>query len=147
MEVADSAEGWRLALQSPSRCYTTLLSSVLQPIIARRVGQAFDGWIVAKSDGTVLYSRVETDGSGEGTPAPDLTGLNFFTEGAPFKNVGDFQRQLDLFGRGQQPASSLDFVCQYDDGPLAVRVLLARIRERSDQHTTKSVLVHFRRLK
>ena len=105
------------------------------------------GLLELDSDGTVLYSRVEMDGSGAGKPAPDLTGLNFFTEVAPFKNVGEFQRQLDLFGRGQQPASSLDFVCQYDDGPLAVRVLLARIRERSDQHTTKSILVHIRRLK
>ncbi|HJQ33569.1 MAG TPA: hypothetical protein VJ866_15395 [Pyrinomonadaceae bacterium] len=105
------------------------------------------GLLELDSGGTVLYSRVEMDGSGAGLPAPDLTGLNFFTEVAPFQNVGDFQRQLDLFGRGQQPASSLDFVCQYDDGPLAVRVLLARIRECSDQHTTKSILVHIRRLK
>lgn len=105
------------------------------------------GLLELDSDGTVLYSRVETDGAGVGLPAPDLTGLNFFTEVAPFTNVNDFRRQLDLFGRGEQPASSLDFVCQYDDGPLAVRVLLARIRERADQQTTKSILVHIRRLR
>ncbi|HWW74585.1 MAG TPA: hypothetical protein VNZ44_04265 [Pyrinomonadaceae bacterium] len=105
------------------------------------------GLLELDSDGTVLYSRVEADGSGAGKPAPDLTGLNFFTEVAPFTNVDDFRRQFDLFGSGQQPASSLDFVCQYDDGPVAVRVLLARIRESSDHQTTKSILVHIRRLK
>jgi hypothetical protein len=93
----------------------------------------------------VLYSRVERDGTGAVKPAPDLSGLNFYTEVAPFKNVGEFRQELDNFSRGQQPASSLDFTCEYEDGPLTVRVLLARIRERTAQDTTKSILVHIRK--
>jgi hypothetical protein len=75
-----------------------------------------------------------------------MTGWNFYTEIAPFRNVGEFQHQLDLFSRGQQPASSLDYTCQYEDGPLTVRMLLTRIRERAEQNTTKSILVHIRKV-
>ena len=108
-------------------------------------GGKFYGLLELDPSGMVLYSRVEPDGPGSGRSALDLTGRNFYTEVAPFKNVGEFRHQLDIFSRGQQPASSLDFTCQYDDGPLTVRLLLARIRERSEQNTTKSILVHIRK--
>jgi hypothetical protein len=39
----------------------------------------------------------------------------------------------------------MDFTCDYEDGPLLVRVLFARIRERSETDVTKSILVHIRR--
>jgi CheY-like chemotaxis protein len=98
------------------------------------------------SAGTVLYTRFEADG---GAPpdggAPDYTGLNFYTEVAPFRNVVEFRNLIDGFSRGSQPAHSTDFTCDYEDGPLLVRVLLARIRERSQADTTKSILVHIRR--
>ena len=92
--------------------------------------------------GTVLYTRFEPDGSPQ---SPDYTGLNFYTEVAPFSNVAEFRSHLDGFGRGSQPSLSMDFTCDYEDGPLPVRVLLARIRERSDLDVTKSILVHIRR--
>jgi hypothetical protein len=109
-------------------------------------GQKFYGLVELDAAGTVLYYRVEGDGGRAGLgPALDLTGLNFYTEVAPFRNVGDFRRMLDSFGSSKQPASSLDFVCDYEDGPLAVRVLLARIRERASADATKSILVHVRK--
>ena len=110
-------------------------------------GGKFFGLVELDPDGTVLYSRVEANGvrSGPYLPAPDLTGRNFYTEVAPFSNVGEFRQQLEAFGRSQQPACSFDFTCQYDDGPLTVRMLLARIRERAEQNTTKSILVHIRK--
>jgi hypothetical protein len=91
--------------------------------------------------GTILYTRFETDGG-----APDYTGLNFYTEVASFRNVVEFRNQLDSFSRGSQPAHSIDFTCDYEDGPLPVRILLARIRERSQADETKSILVHIRRV-
>jgi hypothetical protein len=105
----------------------------------------FYGLLELDEEGTVLYSRVEPDGAASGAGALDLTGLNFYKEVAPFSNVGEFRHQLDSFRRGQQPATSLDFTCEYEDGPLTVRMLLARIRERSELNTTKSVLVHIRK--
>jgi hypothetical protein len=94
--------------------------------------------------GTVLYTRFEGEGAAAFS-ARDVTGLNFYTQVAPFRNVGELRQRLDDFGRGTQAAYSMDFTCDYADGPLPVRVLLARIRERSQHDVTKSILVHFRR--
>lgn len=98
------------------------------------------------STGTVLYMRLEMDGARSSGHAPDYTGRNFFTEVAPFRNVVEFRSQLDGFRQGSQPALSMDFTCDYEDGPLLVRVLLARIRERSQADATRSILVHIRRV-
>ena len=103
------------------------------------------GLVELDSAGTVLYTRFESDGAPPSGGAPDYTGLNFYTEVAPFRNVVEFRNQLDQFSRGSQPAVSFDFICDYEDGPVHVRVLLARIRERSQADQTKSILVHIRR--
>ncbi len=102
------------------------------------------GLVELDAAGTILYTRLEPDGPTFGA-GPDYTGRNFYTQVAPFRNVAEFRSQLDHFSRGPQPAHSMDFTCDYEDGPLLVRVLLARIRERSQLDETKSVLVHIRR--
>ena len=107
--------------------------------------QKFFGLVELDPAGTVLYNRSETEsGAPAGAAASDLTGLNFFTEVAPFRNVGEFRARLDSFSLGSQPVQSMDFTCDYEDGPLPVRVLLARIRVRSQAEETKSVLVHIK---
>jgi CheY-like chemotaxis protein len=103
------------------------------------------GLVEIDAEGTVLYSRLEADGAVPSGTAPDYTGLNFYTEVVPFRNVAEFRNQCDNFRRGPQPAHSMDFTCDYEDGPLLVRVLFARIRERSETDVTKSILVHIRR--
>jgi hypothetical protein len=105
--------------------------------------QKLYGLIELDEAGTVLYARFEGDGAAA-FAARDVTGRNFYTEVAPFTNVGEFRRLLESFSKGSQPAHSTDFTCEYADGPLPVRVLLARIRERSERDATKSVLVHIR---
>ena len=104
------------------------------------------GFVELDPAGTVLYARVEPDGTPLPGAAPDYKGRNFYTEVAPFKNIAEFKEQLDAFDRGPQPAHSLDFTCDYEDGPLLVRVLLARIRERSQADAGESILVHIRRV-
>lgn len=103
------------------------------------------GLVELDAAGTVLYTRIEPDGTPQPGAAPDYTGRNFYAEVAPFRNVVEFRQLLESFGRGSQPAFSTDFTCDYEDGPVPVRVLLARIRERSEADATKSVLVHIRR--
>lgn len=103
------------------------------------------GLVELDSAGTVLYTRFEWDGAPANGAAQDYAGRNFYAEVAPFRNVAEFRELLDGFGRGSQPAHSTDFTCDYEDGPLLVRVLLARIRERSQADVTKSVLVHIRK--
>ena len=102
------------------------------------------GLIELDEAGTVLYTRFEGEGAASFSER-NCTGRNFYTEVAPFRNVGEFLQRLDSFRQGTLAAHSMDFICEYPDGPLAVRVLLARIRERSEYDVTKSVLVHIRK--
>jgi hypothetical protein len=103
------------------------------------------GLVELDSVGTVLYTRFEPDGGQLFGFAPAYMGLNFYTEVVPFKNVVEFRHLLDDFSRGSHPVHSIDFTCDYEDGPLPVRVLLTRIRERSQTDVTKSILIHIRR--
>lgn len=103
------------------------------------------GLVELDAAGTILYTYFEPDGATPNSVRPDYTGLNFYTEVAPFRNVVEFRNHLDHFSRGSQPAQSIDFTCDYEDGPVSVRVLLAHIRERSETDVTKSILVHIRR--
>jgi hypothetical protein len=102
------------------------------------------GLVEIDDAGTVLYTRFE-DEAVASFAAQDFTGRNFYTEVAPFRNVAEFRERLDTFVRGSVEAHSMDFTCDYADGPLPVRVVLARIRERLARDVTKSILVHIRR--
>jgi photoactive yellow protein len=105
--------------------------------------EKFFGLVELGIDGTVLYSRAEPDDGNK--YSPKLVGRNFFREAAPFGNVEEFQRHLKRFSQSSDQANSLPFTCEYEDGPVKVKILLARVRERSDSETTKSILVHIRK--
>jgi hypothetical protein len=94
--------------------------------------------------GTVLYSRIEADGEPDDT-RPDISGLNFYEQVAPFENVEEFRRRVTQFARGASPADNFNFDCRYEGYAQPVKVLLARIRERVNHDRTKSVLVHIRK--
>jgi hypothetical protein len=104
----------------------------------------FFGLLELDAAGTVLYARAEGDGDGS-CPPVDLAGRNFYTDCVPFKNVEDFRLLLDRFAGSSDQASSSTFVCEYEDGDVPVKVLLARIRESSDNERTKAILVHIRK--
>lgn len=107
--------------------------------------QKFFGLLELDAHGTVLYSRVERDTDWHQLPS-NLTGRNFYSEVAPFQNVKEFHECLDNFNRSSQAAETIRFTCQYEDGPVPVKVLLARVRERSEDDVTKSILVHIRKV-
>jgi len=106
--------------------------------------QKLFGLFELDADGTVLYSRVEPEAKSDGEQ-PDLSGRNFYEEVAPFENVEEFRRRVTQFAGGASPADNFNFDCRYADCALPVRVLLARVRERTIQSRTKSVLVHIRK--
>lgn len=89
--------------------------------------------------GTVLYARPEGAVAG-----PDINGRNFYSEVAPFKNVEDFHRLIDAFEGGCSPTNSFNFTCDFDDGSVPVRVLVARTASQSNGERTKSILIHIR---
>lgn len=102
------------------------------------------GMFELDSANTVIYSRVEGNGRGDEIPAPDLNGRDLFDEGSPLINADDLRRRVNNFRSNGAQADSFDFTCEYDDGPVPVRVLLARVRERSGLDDTRSVLMHIR---
>jgi hypothetical protein len=101
------------------------------------------GFLELDAEGTILYSRLEGDNDSD-SPAANLAGLNYFSEIASFQNVKEFQQQFDAFNNSSEHADSFVFNCDYQDGPVAVRVLLARIRERSADRP-KSLLMHIKK--
>jgi two-component system cell cycle response regulator DivK len=117
-------------------------TSVMSSMILSQ--QKLFGLIELNPEGTVLYSRLEGDDNLD-DPAINVEGLNFFSEVAPFQNVEEFQQRLDTFNRSREHANSFVFNCDYEDGAVPVRVLLARIRERSNDGRTKSLLVHIKK--
>jgi hypothetical protein len=106
--------------------------------------QKLFGLFELDATGTVLYSRVEPDGDPRAA-RPDFSGRNFYEDVLSFENAEELRRRVAAFERGASPADSFCFECRYDAGPLPVRVLLARVRERSSHERTKSVLVHIRK--
>ena len=106
--------------------------------------QKLFGLLELDAAGTVLYSRIEEEAGSDGSPS-DVTGRNFYSEVTSFLNAEEFHQRLDSFTRSSQQADSILFTCQYEDGPVPVKVLLARIRERSGDDVTKSILVHIKK--
>ena len=106
--------------------------------------QKLFGLLELDAAGTVLYSRLEGDGNLDGSAA-DVAGHNFYSEVAPFMNVEEFHQRLDTFNRSSEQAKSFVFNCDYEDGAVPVRVLLARIRERTNGDHIKSLLVHIKK--
>jgi hypothetical protein len=95
--------------------------------------------------GNVIYSRVEPDGNRAAAP-PDVAGRNFFAEVALFENAEELRQRIEGFTRGGGHADNFHFDCRFGGDSLAVKVLLARVRERTGGNQTKSVLVHIRKI-
>ena len=108
------------------------------------VNQKFFGLMELDATGMILYSRIERDGGRHLFPT-NVTGRNFYTEVAPFQNIEEFQKCMESFMQSSLQANSIIFTCQYEDGPLKVKILLARVRERSGGDVSKSILVHIRK--
>lgn len=106
--------------------------------------QKLFGMFELDSSNRVVYSRFEDDAKGEIKRAPDVNGASLFEAGAAFSNADEFRRRINVFRSNGAHADSFDFTFEYEDGPMPVRVLLARVSESSERGSTKSVLIHVR---
>jgi len=95
--------------------------------------------------GKVLYFRTEPEGDSDRVSPADMAGRNFFDEVASFENVEELRRRIGSFTHGNGHADNFNFTCRLNNDLLPVRVLLARIGNRSDANQTKSILVHIRK--
>lgn len=93
------------------------------------------------SANTVLYSRFET---ADGSPPPEVNGRTLFEGAKQFANADELRRLINRFRTNEAKSDSFDFTCQWAGGPVAVKVLLARVLESYGRGATKSILVHIR---
>lgn len=103
--------------------------------------QKLFGLLELDPHGTVIFSKLEGDEKLAG--AMDVVGHNFFSEVATFLNVAEFRERFETFDSNPQPSSSFIFNCDYEDGAVPVRVLLARLRE--DTKYPASVLLYIKK--
>jgi hypothetical protein len=103
--------------------------------------QKLFGLLELDPQGTVVFSKLEGDEELSG--AADIVGHNFFSEVATFLNVAEFRQRFETFDSKPEPSSSFMFNCDYEDGAVPVRVLLARLRE--DTKYPGSVLVYIKK--
>ncbi len=106
--------------------------------------QKLFGLFELDAQGNVLYSRMEPDGEGNSS-APVVAGHNFFDDIAPLANAPELRSRIANFTNSDGPADSFNFTCHLENGMLPVKVLLARIRERSNSTHTKTILLHIRK--
>lgn len=106
--------------------------------------QKLFGLFELDESGAVLYYKVEPD-EGPSGPRSIITGHNFFNEIASFENVEEFRLRLAQFTRGVQQADGFNFTFQLDQGPVFVKILLARVHARSNIERTKSILVYIKK--
>ncbi len=103
--------------------------------------QRLFGLLELDSRGTVIFSKLE--GEEQLAGALDVVGRNFFSEVATFLNVAEFRQRFETFDSNPEPSNSFVFNCAYGDGAVAVKVLLARLRQ--DTKYPESVLVYIKK--
>lgn len=109
-----------------------------------REQQNFFGLFELDDSGTILYSRIEPDGRTD-KRGPDVAGRNFFKEIISFENAEELRQRITTFRRSAIQADNFIFTCRTRNSLLPVRVLLARIHERTNGSRIKSVLLHIRK--
>ena len=103
--------------------------------------QKFFGLLELDPLGTVIFSKLDGDEILAG--AVNVVGRNFFSEVATFLNVAEFRQRFETFDSNPEPSNSFMFNCDYGDGAVPVKVLLARLRE--DTKYRGSVLVYIKK--
>jgi hypothetical protein len=93
--------------------------------------------------GMVLYSRVEYE-KPKSVPDKGLNGSNFLTVVEAFDGGNQIAEKITFFTTSSMVADSFRATLKGESGVLPVKILLARIRDRSSAGRTKSVMVHIK---
>jgi len=105
--------------------------------------QKLFGLLELDLQGTVIFSKLE--GDEKLATAAAVVGRNFFSEVATFLNVAEFREHFESFDHHpHSSSSSFMFNCDYEDGAVPVKVLLARLGE--DTKSPASVLVYIKKV-
>jgi len=150
--IEESSRGWRLRLQGyldekDPTCGSVTIDDVVRPIFTRDLGAAFDVLLVAKSDGTVLYSIRPPPasstllGSGEewideAEEAPPTEPINFTAaktetrEAAPAPAVASPTDPKKKGGGEKQGEPSQSAMTERDSGPPVLITNLTALQRR-----------------
>lgn len=102
------------------------------------------GLIEIDDGGTVrLHKPEQRDGASP--PMPSIVGRNLFTDVVPAANGGEFRDRLDGFKSSRAQAGSFNITFSFGHDRLPVRVLLARMYDRTEDGGTQFTLIHIRR--
>ncbi len=93
---------------------------------------------------TVIYYKHDRE-AGADAQAPELVGRNFFTDVRPVAEAEGFKNLIRGFRQSHAPSRSFGYSFKLGGFVLSVRVLLARIHERSPNGGRDSVLVHIKK--
>jgi hypothetical protein len=89
-------------------------------------------------------SFIPASKAGKVGSATDLIGRNFFKEVEPFTTSDDLRSKIASFTDGTSIADSFRSAFHLDNDSLPIKVLLARIVDRTNAKRTKSVMVHIK---
>ncbi len=95
--------------------------------------------------GTVLYSRLDANGSSGDLPT-SLIGLNFFDELAPFGKAEEFRQRFRYFAKGTDSADKFTFTDGSDETGAEIKVMLTQISEREYNGSEKFIIVDIRKI-
>lgn len=102
------------------------------------------GLIEIDGGGTVrLYKPEWSDGAS--LPVPSIVGRNLCADIVPAANGGEFRARLDGFKASRAQAGSFNITFTFGRDRLPVRVLLARMYDRTEHGGTELTLIHIRR--
>lgn len=100
------------------------------------------GVVELDSAGTIVYSNFEKEDETE--ISEDVTGLNFYDEVAPFNNADELRNRIKTFNSGSSATAVLEFICKFEDGFLLVRILLAKVNDKSSVADKNFTLVQIK---
>lgn len=96
-------------------------------------------------DGMILYYRADEKDNPK-IPTSDLVGHNLIKDFTALAQAAEFRDHLNNFRQSRAPADSFHLNFPLEDGWLKVKVLLAHIREQSENGAADSTLVHIRKI-
>lgn len=94
--------------------------------------------------GTVMYSKIDPENSSGRLP-PNLIGLNFFDEIAPFQNSEEIRRRFRYLAQSSDSADQFTMIYQADEKSLKAKVMLTQINEREFNGNQKFIIVDIRK--
>jgi hypothetical protein len=95
------------------------------------------------ADWTVLYYKPDSRDTADNGDS-GFVGRNLLTEIPALALAREFQDRLNDFRKSHAPADSFHYTFSSERGQIQMKILLARLHERSGQDSIESILLHIR---